>query len=67
MALIGLIEITILGLTNYTKLVEELDSKEDASLAIFLWYNEVINEGTMLGPTNRIIEYISLGIVRCIN
>ena len=65
--MIGLIEITILGLTNYTKLVEELDSKEDASLAIFLWYNEVINEGTMLGPTNRIIEYISLGIVRYIN
>ena len=65
--MIGLIEITILGLTNYTKLVEELDSKEDASLAIFLWYNEVINEGTMLGPTNRIIEYISFGIVRYIN
>ena len=35
-ALLGLIEIEINGLTNFSKIGEDLDRKEDASLAVFL-------------------------------
>ena len=47
--MLRLIEISILGLTNSSKLGEELGFKEDASLAVFFYSIEGIPEGTILG------------------
>ena len=45
----------MLGLTNSSKLGEELDCKEDALLAVFLEYIEGITEGTILGTIEGLI------------
>ena len=45
----------MIGVTNYSKLGEDLGGKEDASLAVFLWLIGDITEGTMLGTIEGLI------------
>ena len=47
--ILGSIEITPLGVVDYSKLVEELGSKESATLSVCDWENKGIPEGAIIG------------------
>ena len=47
--ILGSLEITSLGVVDSSKLVEELGSKESATLGVSKWSNKGIPEGATLG------------------
>ena len=47
--ILGSIEITPLGVVDSSKLVEELGSKESATLSVCDWENKGIPEGAIIG------------------
>ena len=58
----GLLYRTMIGVTHYSKVWEELGCKEGTVLVVSVWAVEGIHEVTMLGFIEDSLEWISLGI-----